>query len=691
MAVIIQFSPYAFAMLIATILLAAQAIFVLGRRRAPGGLYFALLMAAAAEWALFSFLEVTIADAAVKVMLYKMEYLGAVSVAPLWLLFALDFGKRTKWLKSVWARLLWLVPIAILVLVATNEWHGLMWSGITPVDDLIGARLIYEHGPGDWALAVYSYALLLVATVLLIRTAMRSTRSYRGQIVTLVLGAVIPWTGSLLYLADLAPFRGLELTPLALTATGLLFAWGIFRQHIFELVPVAHETLIGSMVDGVLVIDRESTIVNMNPAAMSMLGTDEKAIGQPLAAICARCPALADIYRVNEKELGGSREISLESGTPGSHWVDLRVSILRGSGGEDLGKVIALWDITSLKQSNEELVQKSRELQESEERWHRLVEYIPAGVAVHSQGKVAYVNRAGLDLMGATTADEIVGKPVLKFIHPDYHESVKARIGRMLATDIPEKPMEEQFLRLDGKAIDVEVTTMPIVYMGKKAILTVIVDIGERKHTLECLEVSLKEKELLLKEIHHRVKNNLQIISSLLSLQTDNTASSDATASLKESQSRIKSMALIHEKLYRSKDLALIDFREYTESLIGSLAHSYVVRPGVQFEVDIRDVSLDIDNAIPCGLIINELVSNSLKYAFTAKNAGTIRVSLKKEGEQYKLVVSDDGAGLPAGVDFRNTTSLGLQLVVTLTEQLNGTIEHPAGKGTTFIITFSGV
>ena len=213
----------------------------------------------------------------------------------------------------------------------------------------------------------------------------------------------------------------------------------------------------------------------------------------------------------------------------------------------------------------------------------------------------------------------------------------------------------------------------------------------ELKRSNEALSTSLHEKEVLLKEIHHRVKNNLQIISSILSLQSGSACSESQATLLRESQDRIRSMALVHEKLYRSRDLSRINFGEYVRNLTASLAHSYIASPAIRIRVDIRDVFLDIDMAIPCGLIINELVSNSFKYAFRDGRAGEVYISLSGNGQTYTLVVSDDGVGLPPGMDFRNTPSLGLQLVNTLVSQLEGTIELDLEKGTSFKITFAEI
>jgi PAS domain S-box-containing protein len=215
-------------------------------------------------------------------------------------------------------------------------------------------------------------------------------------------------------------------------------------------------------------------------------------------------------------------------------------------------------------------------------------------------------------------------------------------------------------------------------------------EIAERKRAEKVIKDSLKEKELLIKEIHHRVKNNLQIISSLLKLQSGYIRDKEAYEMLGESRNRIQSMAIVHQKLYQSKSLSKIDFHDYINQLLMHLFQVYTIDNNViSLRIKTQDVCMGIDTAIPCGLIINELVSNSLKYAFPNRRKGSIEIDMKKPDiDRFVLSVRDNGVGFPQEIDFKNTTSLGLQLVITLTEQLDGTIELDNEKGTGFSITF---
>lgn len=226
---------------------------------------------------------------------------------------------------------------------------------------------------------------------------------------------------------------------------------------------------------------------------------------------------------------------------------------------------------------------------------------------------------------------------------------------------------------------------------GKDELSSLAGEINRMIETIEQsskkLQYSLKEKEILLREIHHRVKNNMQIILSLLNLQSAYIEDKKMSGVFKESQDRIRTMALIHEKLYQSENLANINFREYVETLVYGLFQSYGKRK-ITVDIDVEDISPGMDVAIPCGLIINELVSNALKHAFP-RGEGKIKVVLQKVGTEIQLVISDNGVGIPNDIDFRNTKSLGLQLVTLLAEeQLNGKIELNRLEGTEFRIIF---
>jgi len=215
-------------------------------------------------------------------------------------------------------------------------------------------------------------------------------------------------------------------------------------------------------------------------------------------------------------------------------------------------------------------------------------------------------------------------------------------------------------------------------------------EIHDHELAEERIKASLKEKDVLLKEIHHRVKNNMQIISSMLGLQSAYVEDETFNTLLKDSQGRIKSMALIHEKLYQSDNLAYINFTEYVNSLISYLKNSYNMSDDkIKINTNIEDMSLNIDMAIPLGLIINELISNSYKHAFKDNPKGEINLSINTEKSGcYLLTVEDNGVGLPVDFDISTTKSLGLQLVNVLVDQISGSLKIYSNVGAKFEIYF---
>ena len=250
---------------------------------------------------------------------------------------------------------------------------------------------------------------------------------------------------------------------------------------------------------------------------------------------------------------------------------------------------------------------------------------------------------------------------------------------------------ERRYRRKNGASVDVEVRVDLIHYSGKEAMSVVARDITERKKTEKKIRASLKEKELLLKEIHHRVKNNIQIVSSLLSLQSGKIKDIQILELFRESQSRIESLALVHESLYQSKDVAEINVSDYVRELADNLFGKYWLNAeNLQLTLNIHDINLGIDIMIPCALILNEIISNSLKHAFHDGQKGEIHVSFFRIKERkYRLLVKDNGIGLPQDFDYRNTDSLGIRLVYNLVEQLKGNLEITTEVGTQFEITFS--
>ena len=328
-------------------------------------------------------------------------------------------------------------------------------------------------------------------------------------------------------------------------------------------------------------------------------------------------------------------------------------------------------------------------LRESEERYRTAIECSNDAVTIVQGDVRVYANQKFLEIFGYDRMEEVVGRPTFHVIHPDERDRVN-EFSRLRQSGEP-APSRYEFkgIRKDGTIVHMDVSAAKVMYRGRSASLSYMRDVTERRQAEEQIKASLKEKEVLIKEIHHRVKNNLQVVSSLLFLQSQTVKDEETRRILDESRNRVKSMAFIHKQLYQSKNLAHIDFAQYVRTLTKNLLASYRTNGNdISLDVCVDDIFLTLDSAIPCGLIINELVSNALKHAFLNHSAGHITVDLHQEGEKNVLVVRDNGVGLPGDLDVQATETLGLQLVSALVQQLDGTLGLDRGSGTLFKISF---
>lgn len=554
-----QWTPYMIILIMAASVSTLLAVYILWKRHdLIGAKTGVLILMAAVVWTTGYVLELGSTNLSTKIFWNKMQYFGHVILPVGWLIYVLKYTGREKLLKFRNQILLVIVPLITLLLVFTNEVHGLIWHRVDLVTKGSFSMLIHPLGTGFWIYITYSYILLLFATSMLIKVLIRSRGYYRWQIRALLLAALLPWLASALQFLGINPLWPFEIIPLAFAVSGPIWLWGLTRLRLSDILSVTRDLVIDGVSDGVIVLDAKNRIIDLNPAAQKLTGfAAPDIIGKIPEQVWQKWPSLL-------KPLTNGSETSYEvvrGKEDDLHTYDVRISHLSDWRGHLVSRVIVLRDIT------------------------------------------------------------------------------------------------------------------------------------ERKRAEEQTKRSLKEKEVLLTEIHHRVKNNLQIISSLLNLQSGYIKDKQALRMFRESQDRVRSMALIHEKLYQSKYLNRIDFAEYIKSLANSLYRAYNADPKkIALKIEIKDVYLGVDLAIPCGLIINELVSNSLKYGFPPQweGKGRIRIALiQREDDEIELTVSDNGTGMPEDIYFRQTETLGLKLVTILTEdQLKGKIKLDRRKGTKFQIRF---
>ncbi|MEA3323989.1 MAG: histidine kinase dimerization/phosphoacceptor domain -containing protein, partial [Euryarchaeota archaeon] len=377
-----------------------------------------------------------------------------------------------------------------------------------------------------------------------------------------------------------------------------------------------------------------------------------------------------------------------------------------GTGTEDeVGKLSRAFDAmtSNLKESGRKLAEYSKglenkveertaELDELLEEQKALLSTIPASVYFKDRdGNYIAANRAFADKTG-TSMDEIAGKTDYDFFQKAQADAHRAYDYEVMESGEPKYDIEELVTEADGRVVWTSTSKTPFFGSGGEVIgmVGMALDITEHKRAEDRIKAALKEKEVLLREIHHRVKNNLQVVSSLLNMQARNVTDEETKGILSESRDRVMTMSLIHSQLYEGSDLAEINIKEFVNRLLGQLQSYQVGDTRITRVIRVDDYPLPISVAVPVGLIINELLSNALKHAFRGRDEGRIEVSLTaSEDGRINLTVSDDGVGLLPGFDIDESKTLGLRLVKILTEdQLQGTLKVTGDGGATFKMEF---
>lgn len=474
---------------------------------------------------------------------------------------------------------------------------------------------------------------------------------------------------------------------------------------------------------GTCILDQSGKIVYLNPMITEILGYGIDDIPDDEHWFQATCPdpeirrKSQDYWNGEFRKLkpGECRALSLPVVCKNG---DEKMICFRIMSLDSGGRIVSLEDIT-------ERVAGERILKDSERRYRRLFEDSPISLweedfssvksyieMLKSSGvsdfrayfeenpdtvaecarmvKVIDVNQATLDLYEAESKEALL-EDLNKVFVKESLDVFREEIIR-IAEGVTEFEAESINVSLRGnlKHVSARIIIAPGFEENLSKVIVSILDITDKKRAEERLKASLREKEVLLSEIHHRVKNNLQIMSSLLRLQARQISDPGYKRIFLESQDRVQSMALIHENLYESQDLGNVDFQGYVNRLVNNLFHSYGIdKSAVKYKSEIDSVTIGMDSAVPCGLIINELISNSLKHAFTRSELGEIGVSLNSNGDKrFELTVWDNGIGVGKRFASGKTRTLGFRLVTTLVRQLRGTITLDHCPGTKFIIRF---
>jgi PAS domain S-box-containing protein len=450
----------------------------------------------------------------------------------------------------------------------------------------------------------------------------------------------------------------------------------------------------------VIGIDENHLICSWNEGAEQMLGWDEQEVaGQP-----------AEIFFTPEDVENGEPEREMRAAMHGQSideerwhirkdgsrfWGSGTLRAMRDRSGDARGFVKVMRDLTAHKRAEQQL-------RDSEERFRLFVENVTdyALVQVDPDYNISGWN-TGAERSFGYTGEEIIGQPMRVLFTPEDAEKGDPEKDFQEAVEKGRSEYERWLVRKDGSRFWARWVTTPMYdEVGRlRGYAKVLHDETQRKYAQDQLRAAVEEKNALVQEVHHRVKNNLQVISSLLSLQAERLESAQMLAVLEDTQTRVAAIAAIHEQLYASKDLSSIEFGPYLRTLVRGLFGFHGVNKRIALELDTADVVLTVEQAIPLGLILNELVINALKHAFPQNRSGKIAVSLtytpasaperSPANEEVRLSVEDNGVGLAPDVDISRVQSMGFNLVNLLVQQLHGDLEISRGPGLTATVSFS--
>ena len=433
------------------------------------------------------------------------------------------------------------------------------------------------------------------------------------------------------------------------------------------------------MGEGLLITDLSDVISYANGRMAEMCGYErEEMLGRPAYQLLLPREQWPALSGYNERRAQGHADVyetELLRKNGQRFWALIHANPLRNAQGKVVGTIGAQIDITERKWAE-------KALRESEERFRQLIEQAVDAVMVHDErGQMLMANQRFCQNLGYTRP-EALALHVADFELNFDAESVEKKWSQL--QNGVSMSVNGLHRRKDGTSFPVEVHVGAVQFDGKRVMLAIARDVTRRRQHEAAMSASLREKEVMLKEIHHRVKNNLQIICSLLNMQADSVEDEPTRAAFGETRNRVRSMALIHEQLYQTPDLAHIDLGDYLETLVASIQRSAGAHgKNVAFDFSCETVALDIDRAVPCGLIVNELVTNAIKYAFPGGRRGTIELQLRAPNQNLILSVRDNGIGMKPDLNWEQSDSIGLQLVSALTQQLEGEMGLETGNGGT--------
>lgn len=732
--------PYVISLSVST----AVAFYALRRRNVSGAVQFAGIASGQAFWTFGYICELISQSLGAKVFWDNVQFVGGM-VWPLALLaFALRYiGRKRPLSPRIWGGLI--IPFVIFfLLLFTNQFHKLVRpaASILPGDPF--SELVYDFTFVVWLMFLYFVGLLLSSVILLMGRFIRPHRLYRVQVGIIILGTLIPLIGTALTIMGITFTFHRDTTPLTFALSNLVIAWGLFRYRLLDIVPIARDQVIENMSDMVIVLDTHNRVVDLNPAVEKILGQSASTvIGQPAAQVFSPWSEFVKTYQ----EVEYAYEELVIRTEEGIRCLDLKLHPLQDRRGRLSGRLIVVRDITQHKQIEEELrryrdqleklveartaeletinarlqweikAHKTTEeaLRESESRYRNLVDLLPEAVVVHCDGKIVFVNPAGLHIMGYTVAQDMLGRSALEFVPDEYTEIVQERFQQILERKAPVPFLEERFIRADGTVIEVEVAGVPFIYQGKPAAQVVFRDIRERKRAeaerealIAELEAKNAELERFTYTVSHDLKAPLVTITGFLGFLEQDAVKGNLER-LRGDIQRIGEAAntmqqLLNELLELSRIGRLMNSPQKVafESLVQD-ALARVAGPIAERDVRIRVMPLlprVYGDRMRLVEVIQNLLDNAVKF-LGEQPQPQIDIGVTIRNDEIIFYVADNGIGIEP--QYHNKifglferldpavegTGVGLALVKRIIEAHGGRIwvESEGGKGATFYFT----
>jgi PAS domain S-box-containing protein len=683
---------------------------VMRHRTMSIALTFSVLMLAIAWWSFSVVLEHAGVGLPAKTLWMKMSYFGIVVVPAAWLVLTLQYSGREKWLTRRSLALLAMVPIITLAMVSTNDVYHLMWKDIwldtsfsPPVDAV-------THGVGFWFQAVYSYLLILLGTLALLRVFLQSSAIYRKQVGVMLVASTVPWVANFLYIGRVGLFSEVDPTPLAFAVTGAAFFWGLFRFQLLDVMPIAQEAIFRNMADGVVVVDTHDRVVELNPAAQRIVKrTRSEAVGQPYSLVVpgevgqldlkSEVPESQTVISMGEGQTLRYYEVNvtpiLTKGQPSGHLVLLH---------DDTGRVKIEADARERLRLETELIERQRSeqtLRASEAKFRNLVENAAIGIVVSlPDGRVLSANRALLEVFGYDSEEDIRKKSVVELYAK---ASDRRRLLRLIEKTRVAKGYEVRMKRKDGTTFWASLNVITqIAESGEKQFLSLVEDVTDRKRFETDLAESRENLRLLAQRVEQAREDERTTIARELHDQVGQTFTAlklDIHRLNRAMENENAETNAMFDGMVSMVDAGADDVRRISSELRPGALDDLGLAGAIDWQLDQFRVRSDVVFTFDCGegefaleaaqttalfRVFQELVTNAVRHA----DAKTVNVSLREEGGMCILIVADDGCGIDNRV-IAERSSLG---IVGMTERLlpyggELRIEGVPGKGTTARVT----